>query len=99
MDLTLIVRLGFRYHLRRSRFLLGLFRNVAVAEVFPEATIARDRLKRIESFGREPWHARLFGIAINDIGPPGFVLILRPEEILRLIANRIEVFFNIKVKL
>src|SRR5262249_25760145 len=85
--------------LDRGFFLLWLLGDVAVAQVFPEAAVAGDGLEQVEAPGWEPWHAGLLSVAVGDVRPAGFVLVLRPQEILRLIADGVEVLLDVEVEL
>ena len=96
---ALVVRLGLGDDLGGGLLLLRLLGDVAVAEVFPEAAVAGDGLERVEALGRQPRHAGLLGVAVGDVGPAGFVLVLRPEQILRLVADGVEVLLNVQVEL
>ena len=97
-DLALVVRFGLGDDLDGGALLLRLLGDVAVAEVFPEAAIAGDGFEGVKALGRQPRHAGLLGVAVGHVGPAGFVLILRPEEVLGFVANRIEVLFNVEVE-
>jgi len=43
-------------------------------------------------------HASLFAVAVGHVGPAGLVLILRPEKILRFVADGVEIPFNVEIE-
>ena len=97
-NLALVVRVRLGDDLDGGAFLLGLFGDVAVAEVFPEAAIAGDGFERVESLGRQPRHASLFGVTVGHVGPAGLVLILGPEEVLGFVADGVEVLLHVEIE-
>ena len=98
-DVPLIVRLTFGDDLDRGFLLLGFLRDGAVAQVFPQTTVAGDGLEAVEPLGRQPRHASLLGIAVRDIGPTRVVLVLGPQQVLRLVADGVEVLVDVEVEL
>src|SRR6266545_3957837 len=80
-DVAVIIWLGLGNNLDGGFFLLRLPGDVAIAKVFPEAAVAGNGLEHVEALGREPRHASLFSVAVSDVGPAGFVLVLGPEEV------------------
>src|ERR1019366_8987800 len=96
---TGVVRAGLADDLNGGGLLAGLTRDVSVAEVLPESAVAGDGFEGIQTFGRQPRHTGLFGVTVGYVSPAGIVLIFRPEEVLCLIANRVEVLFDIEVEL
>ena len=97
--LAVVVGLGLGDDLNRGALLLRLLRDVAIAKIFPKTSVAGDKLERVQALGRKPRHTGLLRVAVGYVGPAGLVLVLRPEQILRLVTNSVELLFDVEVEL
>src|SRR5207247_11137565 len=55
-------------------------------------------LERVETLRGQTRHSVLLGVAVGYVGPSSLVLVVGPKQILRLIADRVEVLFDVAVE-